>query len=101
MMDVICTGDGDIPLFVRVADGNESDRAVFAQLMRQFQKEWNLDSIYVADSALYSAENIQQLGKLSWITRVPRSLNYSYFKMGFSVFSGCSSGSSQSSTTSF
>lgn len=74
MMDVICTGDGDIPLFVRIGDGNESDRAIFAQLMKQFQQEWNLDSIYVADSALYSAENIQLLGKLNWITRIPRSI---------------------------
>ncbi len=74
MMDVICTGDGDVPLFVRIGDGNESDRAIFAQLMKQFKQEWNLDSIYVADSALYSAENIQQLGELNWITLVPRSI---------------------------
>ena len=74
MMDVICTGDGDVPLFVRIGDGNESDRAIFAQLMEQFKQEWNLESIYVADSALYSAENIQQLGKLNWITLVPRSI---------------------------
>lgn len=74
MMDVICTGDGDVPLFLRIGDGNESDRAIFAQLMKQFKQEWNLDSIYVADSALYSAENIQQLGELNWITLVPRSI---------------------------
>ena len=58
MMDVICTGDGDVPLFVRIGDGNQADRAVFAKLMKQFKLEWNLDSIYVADSALYSTENI-------------------------------------------
>ncbi len=23
MMDVICTGDGDVPLFLRIGDGNE------------------------------------------------------------------------------
>ena len=74
MMDVICTGDGDVPMFVRIGDGNESDRAIFAQLIEQFKQEWNLDSIYVADSALYSAENIQQLGDLNWITLVPRSI---------------------------
>lgn len=74
MMDVICTGDGDVPMFVRIGDGNESDRAIFAQLMKQFKQEWNLDSIYVADSALYSTQNIQQLGELNWITLVPRSI---------------------------
>ena len=74
MMDVICTGDGDVPMFVRIGDGNDSDRAIFAQLMKQFKQEWNLDSIYVADSALYSAANIQQLRELNWITLVPRSI---------------------------
>ena len=74
MMDVIGTGDGDVPLFLRIGDGNESDRAIFAQLMKKFKQEWNLDSIYVADSALYSGENIQQLGELNWITLVPQSI---------------------------
>ena len=73
MMDVICR-DGDVPLFVRIGDGNESDRAIFAQLMKQFKSEWNLNSIYVADSTLYSAENIQQMGQLNWITLIPRSI---------------------------
>ena len=41
MMDVICTGDGDVPLFVRIGDGNESDRAVFAQLIEQFRQQSN------------------------------------------------------------
>ena len=74
MMDVICTGDGDIPLFVRIGDGNESARGIFAELIKQFKQEWNLDNIYVADSALYSAKNLQQLGQLNWITLVPRSI---------------------------
>ena len=74
MMDAICTGDGDVPLFLRIGDGNESDRAIFAQLMKQFKGEWNLESIFVADSALYSSENIQQLGGIKWITLVPRSI---------------------------
>ncbi len=74
IMDVICAGDGDIPLFLRIADGNEADKAVFARLMREFREEWNLDSIYVADSALYSADNLQKLGQLRWITLVPASL---------------------------
>ena len=74
IMNVICTDDGDIPLFLRIADGNEADKAVFAKLMKQFREAWNLDSIYVADSALYSADNLQQLRQLRWITLVPASL---------------------------
>jgi len=79
LMDIICSGDGDVPLFVRIADGNEADRAVFAQLMSEFKQQWHLDSIYVADSALYSAQNLQQLRKLRWITRVPHSLKAAQF----------------------
>ena len=75
LMDVICTGDGDVPLFIRIADGNEADKGVFAQLMREFKQQWNLESTYVADSALYSAKNIQQLGELCWISRAPLNLS--------------------------
>jgi transposase len=27
ILDLICSGDGDVPLFLRVADGNEADKA--------------------------------------------------------------------------
>ena len=34
-----------------------------------FAQQWNLDGILVADSALYSAANLAQMGDLRWITR--------------------------------
>ncbi len=74
LIDVICTGDSDVPLFVRIADGNESDKAIFAKLISEFRDQWNLDSIYIADSALYSEDNLQQLGQIRWITRVPATI---------------------------
>ncbi len=33
IVDLMCSGDGDVPLYLRVADGNESDQASFAQLL--------------------------------------------------------------------
>jgi len=54
MIDLICSGDGDVPLFLRVASGNESDKAIFANILNDFKKQFNLDSLMVADSALYS-----------------------------------------------
>ncbi|ELS00802.1 hypothetical protein Xen7305DRAFT_00005030 [Xenococcus sp. PCC 7305] len=42
--------------------------------MKQFREEWDLDSIYVVDSALYSSDNFQQLRQLRWITLVTASL---------------------------
>lgn len=53
VVDLMCSGDGDIPLYLRVGDGNESDKAVFAQLMVQFKAQLNFDALFVADSALY------------------------------------------------
>ena len=74
MIDLMCSSDGDIPLYLRVADGNESDRGVFAKLIRDFKREWNIDALFVADAALYSAENIKQLQSLRWLSRVPATI---------------------------
>ena len=75
VVDLMCSGDGDIPLYLRVGDGNESDKAVFAQLMGQFKSQLNFDALFVADSALYSQENLQALAGLRWLSRVPATLN--------------------------
>lgn len=60
LIDLICTGDGGVPLYLRVSDGNESDKAVFAQLIEDFQAQWQWDSLFVADAALYSEGNLQE-----------------------------------------
>ena len=74
IVDLMCTGDGDVPLYLRVADGNESDRAIFAQLIREFNREWNIDALFVADAALYSTENLEQMKSLRWLSRVPATI---------------------------
>ncbi len=71
IIDLICNGDGDVPLYLRVADGNETDKAVFAQLMQEFRQQFSLDALMVADSALYSASNLKLVQGLRWISRVP------------------------------
>ena len=78
VMNLVCWGDGDIPAFIELGDGNQSDSARFAGLMRQFQQQWNFEGVYVADAALYSAENLQQLGTLRWISRVPLTLTQAH-----------------------
>lgn len=75
MVDLICSGDGDVPLYLRVADGNESDRAIFAQILREFRASWNVDALFVADAALYSKQNLQQMKSLRWLSRVPATLS--------------------------
>jgi len=75
VMNLVCWNDGDIPAFIEVADGNQSDKARFAELMQQFKQQWNFEGLYVADAALYSQDNLQQLAGLKWLTRVPLTLN--------------------------
>ena len=44
ILDLICSEDGDVPLFLRVGDGNESDQAVFPKVFRDFKKQIDLDA---------------------------------------------------------
>lgn len=74
VVDLMSTGKGGVPLFFRVADGNESDQAVFADLIKEFRARLDLDALFVADAALYSAENLASLGELRWLCRVPKTL---------------------------
>jgi transposase len=71
MLDLICSSDGDVPLFLRTGSGNESDQKVFPEIVKQFREQVNFDSLMVADSALYTAENLKQMSDLIWLTRVP------------------------------
>lgn len=71
MIDLMCSSDGDIPLFMRIGNGNESDKTIFPQVIKTYQETFKLSTIFVADSALYTAKNIHDMKELSWITRVP------------------------------
>ncbi len=74
IVDLICSGDGDIPIFFKSASGNESDSASFEKILVDFKKRIEVDSLMVADSALYTAANIQLLSEIKWLSRVPLSL---------------------------
>lgn len=52
IVDTICSADGDVPLYLRLADGNEADEAVFAQVIAEYREQWTFDGLYVADSSL-------------------------------------------------
>jgi transposase len=74
VLDLITSSDGDIPLLMRVGDGNEADKAVFGKILVEFKKQINFDSIMVCDSALYSQENLNLIAHLKWISRVPMTI---------------------------
>lgn len=74
VVDLMSTGEGGVPLFLRVADGNEADQAVFAELLTDFRERLDLDALFVTDAALYGAHNLASLRNLRWLCRVPRTL---------------------------
>ncbi len=74
IIDLICSSDGDVPLYLRVTDGNEADKATFAQLIQEFRQQCNWEAWIVADSALYTADNLKLLQGVRWISRVPQTI---------------------------
>lgn len=74
IVDLMVTSEGGMPVFLRVADGNESDQQVFAKLIKAFVKQVELDTLFVADAALYSERNLKSLAGLSWVSRVPETI---------------------------
>jgi transposase len=67
-----------IPIFVQAHSGNSSDKKTIIEAIRRVKEglDFDDDAYFVADSALYSYENINHLGeKISWITRVPATIS--------------------------
>jgi transposase len=79
MLDLIVEHQAGIPVLMKPLSGNSSDATDFGQIiadhMAQLQITYGLTYL-VADSALYSAENLQKLAetRTKWITRVPATL---------------------------
>jgi transposase len=74
VVDLLCSGDGGIPVFLRAGDGNDSDAASFANLIGEFRQQVGFEAMFVADAALYGEHNLQTLKELSWVSRVPLTL---------------------------
>jgi hypothetical protein len=48
--------------------------AMFGKLVTQFKQQWDIDALFVADAALYTAVNLAQISQLRWVSRVPATL---------------------------
>src|SRR5215470_14899669 len=82
MLALATTRQGDVPLFCQALDGNASDKvslvaaveALAGQLRAAASDEAAEEApLFVADSGLYSAENVARLSTagVRWISRVP------------------------------
>jgi transposase len=80
MLALATTRHGDVPLFAQALDGNASDKlslvATVEALADQLRAAAEIEDeapIFVADSGLYSADNVARLSAagVQWISRVP------------------------------
>ncbi len=74
LVNLVCSRDGGVPLWLKVASGNQSDGAAFAKIMEEFQRQWHLESMFVMDAAFYSQSNVQKVSSLKWLSRVPQTI---------------------------
>ncbi len=77
-LQLVSCGDADVPLFFKVGNGNDADKAVFSQVIGEFQQQWSAakPEVFVTDSAFYCEENLKDLDRsdTAWITRVPATI---------------------------
>ena len=75
IIELISSGDGDIPIFFEAASGNKSDSSNFPKIFSKYkEKIKDNDDLMVADAALYNAKNINLLSGMKWLCRVPLTI---------------------------
>ena len=74
MVNLVCSQDGGIPLWLKVASGNTSDSREFSGILKDFSQQWNLEGMFVIDAAFYSEPNLKDVSSLKWVSRVPQTL---------------------------
>jgi transposase len=74
LMQLISSGDGDIPIFFKSASGNQTDSSCFGEIAVNYKQQVNFDSLIVADCALYTEPNIKIMSGIKWLSRVPLSI---------------------------
>lgn len=79
MLDLMVEHQAGIPVLMKPLSGNTSDATDFGQVVKEHiaQLQTTYGTTYlVADSALYSDDNLQKLSdtRIKWITRVPATL---------------------------
>nr|WP_104900306.1 IS1634 family transposase [Nostoc sp. 'Peltigera membranacea cyanobiont' N6] len=50
--ELVCSGDGDIPIYIKSVSGNEVDSKRFGEIAVEYQKRIQVDSLIVADKLL-------------------------------------------------
>ena len=77
VLSLICSYKSNLPVWLEALDGNSSDKKSFPHTIEAFtqQVQDGKTPCFIVDSALYTAENLQKLSDVYWLTRVPETLS--------------------------
>ena len=77
ILQLITDNQAGIPLWMEALSGNSNDKESFRKTLNAHLEQLHEGvglSLVVADSALYTAETLKDLGDFPWITRVPETI---------------------------
>ena len=77
MLELCTSSDGGAPFAMKPWSGNSSDNKIFktrVEALREAARASNSGRTIIADSKLYTEENVKALGEVYFITRVPASI---------------------------
>lgn len=78
IIELISSADGDIPIFLKPASGNQADSSIFAKIFLSYKEQIQVDelgeSLMIADAALYNAKNLSLLSGMKWLCRAPMTI---------------------------
>jgi transposase len=76
VVNLITGHRSQLPVWMEALSGNSSDKDSFPETIQAFCGQMKVgEACYlVVDSALYGADNLQSLGDVRWLTRVPETL---------------------------
>lgn len=76
VVHLLCSYRSQFPVWFKALDGNQSDKTSFPNTIREYLSQLcgRGAPYFIADSALYSAQNIAKLSDVRFITRVPETL---------------------------
>jgi len=72
--ELVVSTDGGVPLMLMNHDGNSNDSKIFRERSEKLADELSgCDGRLIADSKLYCQENIKNLEKFTFVTRIPET----------------------------
>ncbi len=55
--------------------GNQSDGPAFADILQEFDQQWDVDALFVMDAVFYSETNLKTVAQFNWLSPVPQTIS--------------------------